>query len=276
MKGLTLGTAAWQVLARFARAIARKAELAGRCESGPGIPTVRVPGMTHNTIAILAERSKSAAKRRANLALDAVATKFFARRYYRDPEGTWLNTTWLGQRIWKLPSDMWVYQELIHRLRPDLIIETGTAEGGSALYMASLMDLLGHGRIITIDVEGFDGRPQHPRIEYVLGSSTDPTVLAPVLAAASESETVMVILDSDHSRDHVLAELHLLSRAVTPGSYLIVEDGNVNGHPVYRDHGPGPTEALKAWLPGYPEFAHDPRCDRHMHTFNPGGYLLRS
>lgn len=227
------------------------------------------------TIKRVAGGLRGRAKHRAQRRIDAEITKRFALMYHRDPPRTWWNTTWFGHRIWKLPADMWLYQQLIHRLRPDLIVETGTAEGGSALYMAHLLDVLDHGRLVTIDVEPFDGRPQHPRVEYILGSSVDQDVLAPVLVAAAEAETVMVVLDSDHSRDHVLKELDLLSGAVTSGSYLIVEDGNVNGHPVLPEHGPGPTEALEVWLPGHPEFAHDPECDRYFHTFNPGGYLRR-
>ena len=86
----------------------------------------------------------------------------------------------------------------------------------------------------------------------------------------------MVVLDSDHAKDHVLQELNLYSRLVTPGQYLICEDGNINGHPVWPDFGPGPTEALEEFLRGHAqEFEVDRSCEKFLLTFNPGGYLLR-
>lgn len=224
----------------------------------------------------LQQVKRSGLAQRAKKRFDRAIADQFARTYHKDAARTWLATEWFGHRIWKLPADMWVYQMLIHQLSPDLIVETGTAEGGSALYMANLLDLMGHGQIITVDVQGFDGRPVHERIRYLLGSSSDREVLEPVFQAAERAETVMVILDSDHSRDHVLVELELLAPLVTRKSYLIVEDSNVNGHPIMPKHGPGPAEALAEWLPRNPEFVADRSCERYHHTFNPGGYLRRS
>ena len=86
----------------------------------------------------------------------------------------------------------------------------------------------------------------------------------------------MVLLDSDHTRDHVLKELEAYSPMVTHGSYLIVEDTNLNGHPVEPEHGPGPMEALEAFLPAHPQFAHDTAMDKFLLTFNPRGFLKRS
>lgn len=201
----------------------------------------------------------------------------FHRLYYnaRKDQRTLGNTFFLGVPVMKCPLDLWVYQELLHRLRPDLVIETGTAEGGSALFLASIMDLLGVGRIVTIDVEHKPGRPEHPRIEYLQGSSTAPESVAAAGAAARGAKTVMLILDSDHSRDHVLAEMRLLGPLVTKGSYMIVEDSNVNGHPVRKDHGPGPMEAIKAFLDEERRFEIDSECEKFFLTFNPSGYLKR-
>jgi cephalosporin hydroxylase len=190
-------------------------------------------------------------------------------------EQTWLDTWWLGARAVKLPADMWIYQELFWEVKPDVVIETGTMFGGSAYYMATLFDLLDHGRIVSIDIEAQPDRPVHERITYVHGSSVDAAVLAAVMEPVPSGATVMVILDSDHSRDHVLAELDVWAPHVTVGSYLIVEDGNVNGHPVLPKYGPGPTEALDRWLPSHPEFEVDRTREKFMHTFNPGGYLKR-
>jgi cephalosporin hydroxylase len=200
----------------------------------------------------------------------------FAMLYYRRMQQTWLNTRWLGVSILKNPLDLWVYQEIVHELRPDLIIETGTAHGGSALYLASLCDLVDQGRVITIDIETVERRPEHQRINYITGSSTDPTVVGPVIHEANASETVMVILDSDHTQAHVLDELRVYAPVVTVGSYLIVEDTNVNGHPVSRSHGPGPMEAVDEFMAEDSRFEVDATREKFMHTFNPGGYLRRT
>lgn len=202
----------------------------------------------------------------------------FNELFYNDFEHTWETTHWLGTKVLKCPMDLWVYQELIYRLNPDLIIETGTAHGGSAHYLASMLDLIGNGRVITIDIVGteqFPHRPAHPRIEYIQGSSTSPGVYSKVKKEAAQG-TVMVILDSDHRMQHVYSELDLYGVLVTQGSYLIVEDTNVNGNPVCPEHGPGPMEALGAWLPDHTaDFEQDAFCERFHLTFNPRGYLRR-
>jgi cephalosporin hydroxylase len=199
----------------------------------------------------------------------------FHRLYYGDTDRTWSNTTWLGVRVFKCPLDLWVYQELIGRIRPDLVIETGTAAGGSALYLASCLDLVGNGRLLTVDIVKRDDRPDHARITYLTGSSVSDEVFAAVSAAAAFAETVMVILDSDHSAAHVLRELRLYAPLVTAGSYVIVEDTNVNGHPILRSHGPGPHEAVETFLGEEPAFVRDAECEKFFMTFNPGGYLRR-
>jgi cephalosporin hydroxylase len=201
----------------------------------------------------------------------------FHQLYYDSSTGgkPWRHTFWLGCRVLKCPLDLWIYQEIIHELRPDFIIEAGTAYGGNAHFMASLCDLIGNGRIITIDIEAQPDRPQHPRITYVLGSSVDPKIVAETKAAVAGAKTVLVILDSDHSRDHVLAELNAWSDLVTVGSYCIVEDSNVNGHPAHLKHGPGPTEAMRKFLAGDNRFEPDATREKFFLTFNPGGYLKR-
>ena len=201
----------------------------------------------------------------------------FHRRWYRGPD-TWRSTSWLGVRTLKCPFDLWIYQEILFQTRPDLIVETGTARGGSAYFLAGMCDLLGHGRILTIDVGVSDQRPEHPRVTYLTGSSTDPEILATVRDAVGPGERVMVILDSDHSKRHVLAELQAFAPLVTEGNYLVVEDTNVNGHPVFPEHGPGPMEAVEEFLEeeAGAGFAVDRACERLLLTFNPSGFLLRT
>jgi cephalosporin hydroxylase len=188
---------------------------------------------------------------------------------------TWHNTFWLGAAARKCPLDLWVYQEIVHELRPDLIIETGTANGGSALFIASICDLLDHGSVITIDIQDKPDRPAHPRIQYLLGSSVEETILARVGEQVLQSQKVMVVLDSDHRKAHVLKELDAYSAFVTKGSYLIVEDTNLNGHPVHRDYGPGPMEAVEEFLRTNPNFVVDRTREKFRLTFNPRGYLRR-
>ena len=200
-------------------------------------------------------------------------TDAFHRLYYDST--VWKDTYWLGVPTQKCPLDLWVYQELLHELRPDLIVETGTAHGGSALYMACVCDQLGSGEIVTVDIYPIEGRPEHPRITYVTGSSTEGEVVAEVERLAEGRERVLVILDSDHARDHVLDELRIYGRLVTPGSYLVVEDTNVNGHPVFPEHGPGPKEALETFLAETDEFETDVTREKFFMTFNPRGYLRK-
>ena len=180
---------------------------------------------------------------------------------------TWGGTSYFGHKVWKNPTDLHLYSELIFQLRPQLIIETGTAFGGSALWMAHLLDQIGSGRVLSIDLKEIERNyPHHPRIIYVGGhSSTDETVLDQVSDAVEwDVGPVMVNLDSDHSEKHVYAELNAYAPMVTENSYLVVEDVDVNGHPVYPEHGPGPYEALERWLPQHPEFVRDERLPAQM------------
>lgn len=199
----------------------------------------------------------------------------FHRLYYSGDGGTgWQDTWWLGTRTLKCPLDLWVYQEIVCRTRPDVILETGTAHGGSALFLASVFDQLGSGDVVTADIDAGVARPEHPRVTYLTGSSVDASVLEQMRAAARGRKT-MVILDSDHSAAHVAAELASYAPLVTEGCYLIVEDTNVNGHPVLPNFGPGPAEALQDFLAGEDRFEVDTACEKHRLTLNPGGYLRR-
>lgn len=185
-----------------------------------------------------------------------------------------INLSWCGYQALKCPLDLWLYQELLVRTRPDVVVETGTWRGGSALYMAAVFDQIGRGRVITIDIEAKPDLPDHPRIRYLNGSSTDPAVVAEVRRSVAGNRA-MVILDSDHHARHVYEELRAYSPFVLTGDYLIVEDTNVNGHPAYPEFGPGPREAVERFLSSNEEFAIDERCERFMMTLNPMGYLRR-
>jgi cephalosporin hydroxylase len=231
--------------------------------------------MARSTLTSAGRRARALVPRRAYGLLEERIIREFHRIYYNSGSRTWSKTYWLGTPAQKCPLDLWVYQELLHRLRPAMIVETGTASGGSALFLASMCDLLGQGSIVTIDVEDKPGRPEHERITYLTGSSTAPDIRQQVGELVGDRAPVLVILDSDHARDHVLEELRIYAPLVSPGSYVIVEDTNVNGHPVSPDHGPGPMEAVNDFLSESREFSVDRGQEKFFLTFNPGGYLRR-
>lgn len=199
----------------------------------------------------------------------------FHRLFYDEAErgGTWKNTSWLGVPAHKCPLDLWIYQEIIHELRPDVVIETGTYKGGGALYLASLCDLEDHGRVIAIDIDPQPGLPQHDRITYLTGSSTSEEILEKVRGELGG--TTMVILDSDHSAQHVSAELRAWAPMVSVGHYLVVEDTNLNGNPILPEWGPGPREAVEEFLRETDAFEVDQSREKFFMTFNPTGYLRR-
>jgi len=204
----------------------------------------------------------------------------FHRLYYDLGEtrhATWQNTYWMGVQVMKFPGELLMYQELVHRIRPRLIIETGTRTGGTALFLCHMLDLcaIDDARVFTIDIEPPPKPVEHPRLTSVIGSSVDEKVIESARQSATERSPIMVILDSDHRRDHVLAEMHAYAPLVTPGSYLIVEDTNVNGHPVYPNFGPGPMEAVQQFMTETPDFQIDRRCEKFILTANPSGYLRR-
>jgi cephalosporin hydroxylase len=188
-----------------------------------------------------------------------------------------LMSSWLGYLAVKCPLDLWVYQELLVSYRPELIIECGTSYGGSALFMATICEMLGCGRILSIDIDAsrVPLRPRHPRISYLTGSSTDRAIVAEAVRQAALVDRVVVMLDSDHSEAHVAGELAAYAGLVRKDGYLIVEDTDVNGHPTAPEHGPGPMEALDAFLADHPEFAVHRGFERFLMTCNPRGFLVR-
>jgi cephalosporin hydroxylase len=128
---------------------------------------------------------------------------------------------------------------------------------------------------VTIDIVDKPDRPQHPRITYLNGSSVDPAIVGTVAGMVNEDSTVLVILDSDHSHTRVLAELRTWHGLVGVGSYVIVEDSNVNNHPAHPRFGPGPMEAIDEFLTENDRFVVDETKHKFLMTFNPRGYLKR-
>lgn len=187
---------------------------------------------------------------------------------------TFRDTYWLGTPLLKNPLDMWVYQEILFEKRPDVIVETGTWQGGSAGYFASIFDLLKtDGRILTIDIEKFP-TPENPRVTYLVGSSTAPEIADKVRSAIEPDEQVMVVLDSDHSREHVLNELEIYSEIVSVGQYLVVEDTHLAGNPVQLGDG-DPMAAVEEFLARDDRFEADRAREKYGVTLNPNGWLRR-
>jgi cephalosporin hydroxylase len=208
-----------------------------------------------------------------------VLRRLATRRFHKDliaQTGNFARVTWLGQPIWQNVLDLWTIQETISEVRPALLIETGTNRGGSALFYAQLMDLLGGGEVVTIDVEVLH-ELDHPRIEFLHGSSTDDAVIARVRErAAAAGGPVMVILDALHDRDHVARELELYAPLVTPGSYLLSQDGVIDEIGFFADSRPGPLPANKDFLARHPEFEHDrERNERFLLSHHPLGWMRR-
>lgn len=186
------------------------------------------------------------------------------------------NVTWLGQPIVQNILDLWVIQEVLCELKPALLIETGTNRGGSALFYAHLFDLLGHGQVVTIDVTKLHSL-SHPRIEFLIGSSVQPEVMFAVTRRVQAATgPVMVILDSDHSAKHVLQEMELYGPLVTPGSFMLVQDGHVDLHDLYPQLRPGPLTAILQFLKQHSEFVVDTaKCDKFLITHHPAGWLRK-
>jgi cephalosporin hydroxylase len=187
-----------------------------------------------------------------------------------------LQQRWLGHDIIKTPMDCWVYQEIIWETRPDYVIELGVMFGGATHFYASILDLVGHGEVIGIDVSLAKARgPDNRRIHYVEGSSTAPEVVEKVRAMTAGKRT-LVIADSDHEKGHVLGEIRAYAPMVHVGGYFVVEDSlnDVMGyHPVPNE---GPKAAAEAFLAENDDFVADRRWgERYVMTLNPGGFLLR-
>jgi cephalosporin hydroxylase len=185
-------------------------------------------------------------------------------------------TRYHGIETHKCPFDLWIYQEILYEVRPAMVIELGTYLGGTTLYLAHQLELMGTGSVISIDCRDLP-RPKHSRIDYLLGDTQSAEVISLVQKTARDiAGAVLVIHDANHHYDVCLADLEQYSSFVTPGSYLIVEDTNVNGHPVLAEWGAGPWEAVDTFLATHQNFARDFEREKFLMTYNPGGYLKRA
>jgi cephalosporin hydroxylase len=201
----------------------------------------------------------------------------------------WLHqSSWMGEPLLNLPQDMFAIQEIVYKTRPDFIIETGVAWGGSLLFHASLLELIGGKYVVGIDVflprnlidRLKKNKKLYKKIKLLQGSSTDPASIKKINAITGNSKKVLVILDSYHTHDHVLQELRLYSKMVGKGYFLICGDTIVEKIPKQahrkRAWGPGnnPETALRKFLQENKQFKRDTSFDQKMLlTCHPGGYL---
>jgi len=198
------------------------------------------------------------------------------------------NFSWMGRPLIQFPQDMVAMQEIIWRVQPDVIIETGVAHGGSLIYYASLLELLGGDRkVIGIDIdirahnrEEIEKHPMSRRIQLVQGSSVEESTAAQVRDLALGRQRALVILDSNHTHDHVLRELQLYSPLVKAGSYLVVFDTLIEDMPDDLIHnrpwgrGNNPKTAVREFLKSNDRFAVDVAMEHKLLiTVAPGGYL---
>lgn len=196
--------------------------------------------------------------------------------------GTNRTTSWFGHCVLQTAEDLVMFADLFHQERPDFVIECGTFEGGGLAFYASILELLGHGQILGIDVNAppdLSNVPGSKRISFLQGSSVSPEILEQVARRAA-GKSVLVILDSDHSKKHVMEELEAYSKLIAPGGYLVVMDGIMtiladtpSGDP--RWAGDNPEFAVVEFLNIHPEFQRDMFYNRLWITHAPGGFLRR-
>ena len=193
--------------------------------------------------------------------------------------------TWLGRPIIQFPTDILAVQELIWKIKPDVIVETGVAHGGSLALSASILELIGNGKVIGVDIEirthnriAIENHPLSHRIELIEGSSVDISVFDQVRAAVGSAQTVLVMLDSNHTESHVLQELELYSQIVTLGSYIVAHDGAQawvwdipRGVSEWKDD--HPLGAINKFVKSHTDFKHNPYWTRYGITCSPCGWL---
>lgn len=231
------------------------------------------------------ERKNRVASFEKNTELKAAADQF---NIVSNKEMYSYNFSWMGRPIIQYPQDMIAMQELIWEIKPDLIVETGIAHGGSLIYYASIMELIGKGEVLGIDIDirehnkkEIEAHPMFKRIKMIQGSAIDPNIVAEVKKHVDGKKTVMVCLDSNHTHDHVLKELEMYADFTTVGSYCVVFDTIVEDLPKGSydrpwDVGNNPKTAVFEFLKTNDNFVIDKQIDNKLLiSVAPDGYLKR-
>lgn len=190
--------------------------------------------------------------------------------------------SWMGQSCQKYPQDLINYQEVMFETQPDIIIECGTNAGGTALFLANMLKLIGkpNGVVLTCDVRDIVTQKVRDtdNIKFFRGSSTSTEVFNAIKSHIKSTDRVMVILDSDHKNTHVIEEMKLYGSLVTKGCYMITEDGILNGHPIVPNYGPGPFEAIDDFMKNHNNgrfVADKERENKYLITNAVNGYLKK-
>jgi cephalosporin hydroxylase len=242
--------------------------------------------MSNPILQFIEERRQRVGENGSNQALQTAATAF---NEASNKAQYSYNFSWMGRPIIQYPQDMIAMQEIIWEIKPDLIIETGIAHGGSLIYYASLLELIGKGKVLGIDIDirehnrrEIEQHPMFKRIEMIEGSSVATETVDRVKSFAKDYKTVMVVLDSNHTHEHVLRELQYYSSFVSVGSYLVVfdtivefmPDGYLPGRPWGK--GDNPWSATQEFLKGHPGFEIDRSItNKLLISVAPDGYLKR-
>lgn len=210
----------------------------------------------------------------------SLAKRYYHLWYYNT--GVWQQTTWMNVQTYKSPMDMWNYQEILVSLQPSVVIEFGTWHGGSALFFSSVMRQIGRPYVVvSVDITATrisEKTKSDPNIRLLTTSSVSPEAQQSIKTLRQNYPgPAFAILDSDHSKQHVLAEMVSLRDILVTGDYLIVEDSNVNGHPVWKSFGPGPYEAIEEYFRTFPnDYQHDLVKERKFgFSLAPNGFLRR-
>ncbi|NLD78670.1 MAG: glycosyltransferase, partial [Acidimicrobiales bacterium] len=261
------------------------ADLRGRAFHGPGKPIHYVGAIRSQAARRSRSRRLSAeafAEAAAPGGLDGPPTtpsplpeelvKAFTEGVYRTLP--WSGTSWLGEPVRTPPTDLLAYQEIVASVRPDWVVQTGSGDGGRSLFLASMCELVGHGQVLSVDPEPDPNRPQHPRLTYLTGRPHHVDVAEQVRERVGDG-SALVVLGSVTDRHSTSEEFERYAPLVPVGSYVVITDTIVNGHPVWAGFGPGPAEAVKQILARNGKFAVDPSMEKYALSFNPSGYLRR-
>jgi cephalosporin hydroxylase len=260
-------------------------ELRGRPFRGPGKPIHFVGAMREN-----AARTKPRFRGAPNLFKRGPGTKGVPDEPTPMPVGlrsefveaywntlSWKDVSWLGRPVGRPPTDLFIYQEMLSEARPDWVVDTGTGNGGRAFFLATICELLGHGKVVSVGKAPKDGeRPTHPRLVHIAGEPTSAEVAAEVHQLVGSPGNAMLVLGSRTDRRRTVLEFDTYADLVPTGSFVVVEDTMVNGNPVWPEFGPGPAEGVRAIMQTTDgHFVVEPAFERFGLTFNPAGFLKR-
>ena len=195
---------------------------------------------------------------------------------YHQKEIIFSQVSWMGVNTQRHVLDNWIYQEILYEVQPDIVVEIGSFRGGSTLYLAHLMDIIGKGSVLSVDIDRRHFQVSHNRIITLTGDSQSSHVIAQV-AELTKNKSTLIIHDGNHEKEHVFKDLMAYAEFVTIGSYLIVEDGIVDimGVDFEWYHQGGPVAATEAFLAQNKNFEVDEKRERYLLTYNPKGYLKR-